>query len=88
MQRWQICLRFPVALRLLCLFPVADAGEIRLLPQEILQWPDRSSPKNLASANVLAIQDAALTADNSIVIQLCVFSDSDLAANQALRSNC
>ena len=69
-------------------FFLRQPPEMRLLQQELFQRPDGCPPQDLAAPNVLAVQDTTLPAYNRAVIEACMFSDSDLAADYALRAEC
>src|SRR5690348_5852669 len=69
-------------------FLLRQPGQMRLLDQELFQRPDRCSPQDLAATNALAVQNTTLSAYNCVVIEACMFSNSDLASNHALRAEC
>src|SRR5262245_47857409 len=61
-----------------------QSREVRLLQQKLPPWPDRRSPQHFSPFNVLAVQDAALSPDNRVVIQPRMLADPDLPADQGV----
>ena len=56
-------------------------GQMRLLQEKLPQRPHRGAPEHLAPANVFSVQHAALTANNRLVFQCCMFPDPNLPSD-------
>ena len=61
--------------------PLRQPCQVSLLCQELFQRPDRRPPQHLTSANVFAVQNAALPANDGVVVETGMLANSNLSAD-------